>query len=74
MNIETIGGAAIAAVILLLTGFLALYQQEGVTSAADISEAAWVVLVGGAALSFVKDFQALSMRRAISKLTNKDPE
>lgn len=68
MKIETIGGAVIATTILLVTGFLALYQQEGVANFSDISEAAWVVLGGGAALSFLKDYQAISTRKTIAKL------
>ncbi len=69
MNIETIGGALIAALILFVSGFLALLQQAGVNSAGDISQVAWLVLGGGAVLSFLKDYQALSARRLISKLT-----
>jgi hypothetical protein len=69
MKVETIGGALIAAIILFITGFLALFQQDGVQSWRDISEAGWWVLGGGAALSFFKDYQALSARRLLSKLT-----
>jgi len=74
MKIETIGGALIAALILFVTGFMALLQQAGVEGATDISEVAWYVLGGGAVLSFLKDYQALSTRRVISKLTNKESE
>ncbi len=68
MKIETISGAAIAAIILFITGFMAVFQQDGVTSWRDISEAAWWILAGGAALSFFKDYQALSTRRLLSKM------
>jgi len=67
-NVQTIGGAIIAALILLVTGFIALYQQDGVMSFSDISEGAWVVLAGGAALSFLKDYQAISTRRMIGSI------
>lgn len=69
MKIETLGGALIAALILFVSGFLALLQQDGVNSAGDISQVAWWVLAGGAVLSFLKDYQALTTRRVISKLT-----
>ncbi len=69
MNTETIGGALIATAIGLVTAFLALLQTEGINGIADIPEAAWWVLLGGGALIFLKDFQALSTRRAIKKFT-----
>lgn len=69
MKIETLGGAAIAALILFVTGFLAVFQQDGVSSVSDISEAVWWILGGGAALSFLKDYQALSTRRLLAKVT-----
>lgn len=73
-NVNTMGGAAVAALIGFLTGFLALIQQENVNGVIDISEAAWWVLGGGAAIAFLKDYQALSSRRFISKLTGKPNE
>lgn len=69
MKIETIAGALIAALILFVTGFLALLQQDGVNGAGDISQVAWLVLGGGAVLSFLKDYQALTARRIIANLT-----
>lgn len=69
MKIETLGGAAIASVILFVTGFLAVFQQDGIQSVSDISEATWWVLGGGAALSFLKDYQALTVRRALTNVT-----
>ncbi len=69
MKIETIGGAAIAALILFITGFLAVFQQEGIGSVKDIAEGTWWVLLGGAALSFAKDYQALSARRLLANMT-----
>lgn len=69
MKTETIVGALIAAVIGLLTGFLALLMQDGVNSISDISQIPWIVLVVGATISFLKDFQALTTRRIIGKIT-----
>lgn len=73
MKIETLSGAAIAAFILFITGFLALLQQDNVNSWRDIGEVSWWILGGGAAVSFLKDYQALSTRRAIAKLTGGKP-
>ena len=69
MKIETLGGAAIAAVILFVTGFLAVFQQDAIASISDISEATWWVLGGGAIASFLKDYQALTVRRALTNVT-----
>ena len=74
MKVETTGGAFIAALIGFGTGFLALLQQEGVTGVSDISEVAWWVLAVGSAIAFAKDYQALSTRRAIGKLTGNGNE
>ncbi|MCH8134809.1 MAG: hypothetical protein IIB77_02385 [Proteobacteria bacterium] len=69
MKIETLGGAAIAAAILFITGFLAVFQQEGIGSVKDIAEGTWWVLLGGAILSFAKDYQALSARRFLARMS-----
>ena len=69
MKIETIGGAVIATLIVLVTGFTAIMQQEGVNGIGDVSEAAWWALAGGALLSFLRDYQAPSTRRLIGKMT-----
>jgi len=70
MKIETLGGAVIAALVLFVTGFLAVFQQESVVSARDITEATWWILGGGAALSFLKDYQSLTVRRSLANMTN----
>lgn len=69
MKIETIGGAAIAALILFVTGFLAVFQQDDIASISDINEATWWVLGAGVALSFLKDYQALTVRRGLANVT-----
>ena len=69
MKADTIGGAAIAALIGFLTGFLALLQQEGVSNVNEISQTAWIVLGVGALIAFFKDYQAISSRRLIARLS-----
>lgn len=69
MSVNTIIGALIAAIITGLTAALALLQGEGVTQLSDISQIQWVVLLIGVALAFFKDFQAISTRRLVNKVT-----
>ena len=69
MNVQTIGGALIAALILFFTGMLALLTGEDVTSVSDIGQIQWIVLSVGALIGFLKDYQALSTRELIGKLT-----
>lgn len=66
---NTIIGAFIATVIAILTAALALLSGEGVTSLSDISGIQWTILLIGGALTFSKDFQAISARRLVNKVT-----
>ncbi len=68
-KLNTIIGALVAALILFLTGMLALLQTPGVASVGDIGQIAWIVLAVGALISFLKDFQSISTRRLINKVT-----
>jgi len=69
MKAETTLGALIAAMILFLTGTLALLQMPETSGVRDITMTAWIVLGIGAAISFLKDYQALSTRKLLSNLT-----
>jgi len=66
---ETVLGALIAALIGFFTAVLALLSQEGVTALSDIGQIPWVIASVGALISFLKDYQALSTRKAIAKVT-----
>ncbi len=68
---ETIGGAVIAALILFGSTLMALFQQDPELTFGMISQAAWVSIIGGSAVAFLKDYQALGSRRLISKMTGK---
>lgn len=70
MKVNTILGALTAAVITGLTAALALLQGDGVNAITDISQLQWIVLSIGVALSFAKDFQAITFRRAANKITH----
>lgn len=66
---NTIIGALIATVIAILTTSLALLSGEGVTSLGDITGLQWTILLVGGAITFGKDFQAISARRLVNKVT-----
>lgn len=69
MNVSTIGGALIAALISFMNALLALYMNDPELSFGMISQAAWVGMIGGGLVQFFKDYQALSTRRVISNIT-----
>jgi len=69
MKMNTILGALTASLIGFLTGMIALLQQTGVNSLADVNSLAWIILAVGSAISFLKDFQAISVRRLINGAT-----
>ena len=66
---ETITGALIAALISFLNALVALYLNDPELTFEMIKQSAWIGMIGGATLQFLKDYQALSTRRALSKLT-----
>jgi len=66
---NTIVGALIAAVIAGLTAALAVLSGDTVTSLSDVSPLQWVILGIGVAITFFKDYQAISTRRLVSKVT-----
>jgi hypothetical protein len=67
---NTIIGAAIAALILFGSSVMTLFTSNPDLTFADLSTAVWVSLVGGAAVAFLKDFQAVTTRRLVNKVTN----
>lgn len=67
---NTIIGAAIAALILFGSSTITLFTNNPDLTFADLTTATWVSLVGGAAVAFLKDYQALTSRRLINRVTN----
>jgi hypothetical protein len=55
---NTIVGALVATIIAMLTAALAL-----------LNGLQWVILLIGGAITFFKDFQAISARRLVNKVT-----
>lgn len=66
---NTIVGAFVATIVALLTAALALLSGEAVISLSDISGLQWTILLIGGAITFFKDFQAISARRLVNKVT-----
>ena len=67
---NTIVGALVAAMIAGLTAALALLSGENITSVSDISALQWIILSIGIAITFAKDFQTITVRRLVNKVTN----
>jgi len=66
---NTIVGAFVAMVIAVLTASLALLSGPEITSLGDITGLQWVILIIGGLVTFFKDFQAISARRLVNKVT-----
>jgi hypothetical protein len=66
---NTIVGALVATIIAMLTAALALLNGPNITSLGDITSLQWVILLIGGAITFFKDFQAISARRLVNKVT-----
>ena len=66
---NTIIGAFIATLIAMATAALALLSGAGVTSLGDISGLQWAILLVGGLITFGKDFQAISARRLVNRVT-----
>jgi hypothetical protein len=68
---EIISGAVIAAVILLVSSLVTLFSQDPGMTFQQISQGTWVSMIGGALVAFLKDFQSISTRKLVSKLTGR---
>ena len=66
---NTIIGAFVATLIAMATAALALLSGANVTSLGDITGLQWTILLVGGAITFGKDFQAISARRLVNKVT-----
>lgn len=73
MKIETIVGAVVAALILFISSITTLFTENPELTFMQIKEATWVSIIGGALVAFLKDYQAISSRRLVSKLTGGKP-
>lgn len=62
-------GALTAALILFVSSIVTLFTADPTLEFSTISTATWAVIGGGALLVFLKDYQAISTRRLINKVT-----
>lgn len=69
MNINTIIGALIAALILFISSITTLFMENPELTFGAIKQSSWVSIVGGAAVAFLKDYQAITTRRIVNKVT-----
>lgn len=66
---NTIIGAFVATLIAMATAALALLSGANVDSLGDISGLQWTILFIGGLITFGKDFQAISTRRLVNRVT-----
>ena len=69
MNVNTLIGAVIAALILFTSSIVTLFVENPDLTFSAIKQSAWVSIVGGALVAFLKDYQAISTRRLVNKVT-----
>lgn len=67
---NTISGALIAALISFINAVMALFMNDPELTFAMIAQATWFSMIVGGATHFFKDYQAISTRRILNKLTN----
>jgi len=63
-------GALLAAVILFVSSIVTLFTNDPNLEFGQITTATWVSIGGGALVVFLKDYQAITTRRLINKVTN----
>jgi len=69
MNVNTIIGALLAALLIFITSLTALFMENPDLTFGAIRQSAWVSIIGGAVAAFIKDYQAISTRRLVNKVT-----
>ena len=69
MNVNTLIGAVIAALILFTSSIVTLFVENPDLTFSAIKQSAWVSIVGGALVAFLKDYQAISTCRLVNKVT-----
>ena len=70
---QIITGAIVAALILFLSNITTLFMENPDLTFASIKQSAWVSIGGGALIAFLKDYQAVSTRNLVGRLTQRKP-
>ncbi len=66
---NTLIAALVAALILFGSSIVTLFTADPTLTFADLTTATWVSIGGGAAIAFLKDYQAITTRRLVNKVT-----
>lgn len=74
MNVNTVVGALIAAAILFISSMTTPFMENPDLTLADVKQSTWIVVAGGAVVAFLKDYQAVTVRRITNKLRNRADE
>jgi hypothetical protein len=69
VNTNTLVGALIAALILFTSSMVTLFVENPDLTFDMIKTSSWVSISGGALIAFLKDYQAISTRRLVNKVT-----
>lgn len=70
INTNTLIGALVAALILFSSSMVTLFVENPDLTFDAIKQSTWVSVVGGAFIAFLKDYQAISTRRLVNKVTH----
>ena len=68
-QVNTIIGALCNAGILFLSSLVTLFSNDPTLEFNQIATAAWVSMVGDAAIAYLKDYQSITARRFINRMT-----
>lgn len=68
-RINTALGALIAGLVLFISNLMTLFADNPELTFGDIKSSAWVAILGGAAVAFLKDYHAVNTRILLNKAT-----
>ena len=69
MNKDTVLGALIAALILFISSLVTLAVENPDMTLGALKQSTWISIGGGALVAFLKDYQAISTRKLMGKMT-----
>lgn len=70
INTNTLIGALVAVLILFVSSMVTLFIENPDLTFSMIKQSTWVAVGGGAVVVFLKDYQAISTRRLVNKVTH----
>lgn len=66
-QVQTVLGAFIASAILFVSSMVTLFAENPELTFGAIKQATWVSIVGGMLIQFLKDYQAVRIRRLMGQ-------